>query len=199
MPNEHDESSATSPHHKTRKFLSMYRGTVADKKDPMKLGRVRIHIPGITPEEGGAWAFPINNVGAGAKQRGFFDQPSVGSDVVVWFEQGDIDHPYYGGGNFGTGEVPDEIAEGEVDEQDQFKVYETARWRLKFDDREGKQEAHLEDKLNGNVVELDGVNHAVRIKGAAVVFIESPAQITLQAPAIQLGNRTLTQNGKPIN
>lgn len=193
MPSEHDNPNV-------RKFLAMYRGVVVDNKDPDRLGRVRLRVPGVIPKEGSAWAYPIGAPGAGSAQRGWYVGPTIGTDVAVWFEQGDPDHPYYMGGNPGDGEVPPEVvAAADAEDATKVAVFETDRWRLKFDGTAGNEEFHILDKVTGDVFEIDGVAKGIRIKGTGVVFIESDGAITLTAPAITIGGRPVTQNGKPLN
>lgn len=198
MPSEHGETSGTTP---TRKFLGMYRGVVVDNEDPKKMGRCRIRIGGVYPNDGGPWAFPIGQPGAGSAARGIWAPPAVGSDVCVWFEQGDIDHPYFMGGNPGREEVPEEVRDGDTTPAEAVKVaaWETERWRIKLDSRDGRQEMHIQDKATGDVIELDGVKLGVRIKGTSAVLIESDVVVNVDAPEINLGGRRLTKNGKPIN
>jgi hypothetical protein len=193
MPNEHDLPG-------TRKLIGMYRGCVTDNLDPFKLGRCRITIPGLLPPEGGAWAFPIGGMGSGSPQRGQYDVPPIGSDVVVWFEQGDPDHPYYMGGNFGDDEVPPEVSDPDNDEEQATKVavWETERWRVKLDGRFGKSEFHIIDKVTNDVIEIDGVAAGIRIKSTGPLQITSVTAIALNAPSITINGRQLINNGKPV-
>ncbi len=48
-----------------RKFLGMYRGVVVNNKDPKKMGRCIVTVPGVLPSDGGAWAIPIGGIAAG--------------------------------------------------------------------------------------------------------------------------------------
>lgn len=193
MPDEHDGKGI--------KRLGMYRGVVVDNADPKKAGRCRISIPGITPDDGGAWAWPIGWAGAGGPQAGIYAPPTVvGSDVCVWFEMGDVEHPYYTGGNPGFAEVPPEVSDAETSPEDAPLVHawETPRWRIKIDSRPGHEEVHIRDKVSDDVLEIDGVNMGIRIKGTGAVVVECDGSITLRAPSINIGGRQLIQNGKPL-
>jgi hypothetical protein len=192
MPREHDA--------KGRKLLGMHRGVVVDNADPKKIGRCVIRIPGITSDDGGPWAFPIGMLGAGSNRRGQFAVPPIGADVAVWFEQGDPDSPFYAGGNPGIEEVPPEVADDATTPEEATKVaaWETERWRIKIDSRAGKEEFHVEDKISGDVLEIDGVNFGVRIKGTSVVEIIADGGIVLDAPSITIGGRTIVKNGSPV-
>ena len=181
-------------------LVGMYRGVVVDNIDKKRLGRCRIRIAGVTGDEGGAWAIPIGGAGAGSPQRGQYDVPPIGSDVSVWFEQGDVDHPYYQGGNAGAGQVPAEVTDAVDDEQaTKVAVWETERWRVKMDGRVGAGEFHIIDKVTGDVLEIDGVKAGIRIKATGMLQLEGQSEVAIiSAGDITIGGRTLVKNGKPI-
>lgn len=79
--------------HDTR-LLGMYVGYVTKRDDEEQLGRVRVCIPGVLEPES-AWAWPLGTSGGGSKDRGFFAVPEEGAEVAVFFNQGNIDAPYY--------------------------------------------------------------------------------------------------------
>ena len=196
MPDEHDGKGI--------KRLGMYRGVVRDNADPRKIGRCRVAVEGITPDDGGAWAYPIGWPGSGGggpgTPLGMYAPPPVDADVCVWFEMGDVERPFYTGGNPGVDEVPAEVSDPATSVEDAPLVHawETARWRIKIDGRPGHEECHIIDKVTGDTLEIDGVNYGVRVKGTSAVQITSLGSIVLKAPNIVIGDRTVVKNGKPI-
>src|SRR5215510_11727193 len=66
-------------------------GIVTDNKDPSKLGRVKIKIPILSDQDTTFWC-PIIMLGAG-KNRGWFFIPEKGDEVLVMFDQGDLNRP----------------------------------------------------------------------------------------------------------
>ena len=89
-------------------LTGFYRGIVEDRLDPEKLGRVRIRIFGVhtdvkikTPTEGVPteelpWAQPvISPVEGGVSGFGLWSVPLHGSQVLVYFEEGNMMHPRY--------------------------------------------------------------------------------------------------------
>lgn len=78
----------------TGEDLKMYWGTVVRIDDPEKLGRVRIHIPGLTHRETD-WAYPVGQAGAGSERHGAFTVPRLGSTVLVGFVLGDFEEPFF--------------------------------------------------------------------------------------------------------
>ena len=80
-------------------------GIVTDNKDPNKSGRVKVKYPVISHDDASFWA-PIVMMGAG-KNRGWFFIPEVNDEVLVLFEQGDVNRPQIVGALWGKDKTPD--------------------------------------------------------------------------------------------
>ena len=65
------------------RFFAVYEGTVFDRADPKKVGRVRVEIPGLMDNPASGWAWPIGMPGGGTAQQGMKWIPKVGAEVVV--------------------------------------------------------------------------------------------------------------------
>lgn len=194
-------------------YTGLYEGVVTDNVDPLKLGRVRIRIPGILDDPDSDWAFPMGMPGGGVSQRGFFDVPAIGSEVYVMFLGGDPDKPRFWTGHWGvrndTGsEVPtqarDALDENPAD-ADAIKVYETNSYVLVFDEREGQERFFVkrkrdiegvddEDLIGGNalMIELDATNGTCAISAPGGIFLRSLGLIDLDATVIQIAGRKVT-------
>jgi hypothetical protein len=85
----------------------LYRGSVLDTNDPLKLGRIKVNVFGLFDTIAAAnlpWAVPMQPVGSGAGAGyGIFSVPEVGSTVFVMFEGGDVYQPVY------IGSAPDGV------------------------------------------------------------------------------------------
>lgn len=173
-----------------------YEGPVVDNKDPRKLGRVRVNIPGYAEPTG--WAMPIGMPGAGGKKRGTWVIPPVGSEVGVFFKNGDPDHPRYLPGPVGEGEAPDEVDDSSVDEATEVYVLNMRRWKLVCDDRMGKARMAIEDKKTGDMYEIDGVRLGLKLKSTAAMSIECDGAVDIRGSSITLNGRRLAPNKKPI-
>jgi hypothetical protein len=78
---------------KTR-FYGVYRGVVADTRDPLTKNRIKVQVPQVLSNQVTSWAWPIvplNNGGAS------FTLPSVGDGVFIMFEGGDPSFPLWVG------------------------------------------------------------------------------------------------------
>jgi Type VI secretion system/phage-baseplate injector OB domain len=147
-------------------YYGLYTGIVLERDDPLKLGRVRVQIPGLV-DEGTAWALPLT-FGGGTKQRGAIFTPPLGAEVGVLFRMGDIDQPYYLGGNLGVGE---ELTG--TDGHPDAHAIETEHYVVLIDDRPESKSVTFLDKASGDCIQLNGVQRAITIKATSLVTIEA--------------------------
>jgi len=89
------EPTPTAP----ERHYGKYRGVVLNNIDPLQMGRVQVSVPAIGPIPT-SWAMPC--LPASGVNTGVFTVPQVGSGVWVEFEQGDVDHPIWVGGYWGS-------------------------------------------------------------------------------------------------
>lgn len=185
MANEFDESVDLH-------YVGFYNAVVVDNADPKKLGRVRFRIPGLI-EPAGAFAFPLG-IGGGAPQRGFYDPPDVGADIGVLFMQGDLEQPYYLGGHWGEPdsgiETPGPAASASAADAAKIKAYETKRYLTVWDNRSGKEEWFIRDKVTGDTIVLSAAE-GVRLSTKQKVVIDA-------AGSVEIGGSTVDLNGPGI-
>jgi hypothetical protein len=192
--------SSDKEQHEAR-YYGLYDGVVEDVADPQGLARIRVRVPGVLPG-GSAWAYPFGGPGAGAGQRGLVDVPSVGSAVGVMFLGGDPEHPRWCGGNWGKPqgetEVPTPFKAIAPADSDKVKAWETSRWLFTLDERKGQELMRLEDKVSGDFIAFDGHQFSGTMKFTTLLTLQVDGILDLKATQIQIGGRTLLQNGKPI-
>lgn len=140
--------------------FGMQIGVVVERKDPKKLGRVRIRIPGYC-EDRSAWAFPIGAPGGGSAQRGFKWVPPIGAEVAVWFRGGNIDDPRYMPAHWGIlddsgSEMPTASKDLSADDAPDVHSIEWAKYSIEIDEREGHESLIIRDKDSGDNIEFDG-------------------------------------------
>ena len=135
----------------------LYEGEVTRRDDPDGLGRVKVLIPGVVEPETPNWAWPAGAPGGGSAQRGTFEPPAVGANVLVLFKLGERDYPYYMTGPWGepagTSDVP---TNAEVEGADrQNAVTEDEEWRVERDSRSGGAKYLVRHKGSSLAVLLD--------------------------------------------
>jgi uncharacterized protein involved in type VI secretion and phage assembly len=86
-------------------YFGKYRGVVLNNIDPMQMARIQVQVPDVMGIGLSTWAMPC--VPVAGRQAGVFVLPAVGAGVWVEFEAGDMDHPIWVGGFWGSAaEVP---------------------------------------------------------------------------------------------
>lgn len=178
------------------RYDAAYQGTVVDTADPAGRGCVRVRVPGLHGEAGSVWAKPIGPMfGEGS---GFHAVPEVGSNVVVWFLQGDVDCPIYSPGIFtkpgGVSSAPESVQNGSPE-----KV--TLRWRdfeILFDGTPGSERLTITDEPGGSTIYLDRTTRdVVRTAGrdenqTVTRNLTVAIQTGSETRQIPLGGRTTT-------
>lgn len=182
--------------HDTR-LPGMYVGYVTDRKDPEGLGRVRVCIPGVL-EPNSAWAWPLGTCGGGFKDRGFFAVPEEGAEVAVFFNQGDVDAPYYLSAHWGKpggeSEVPEEAQKDPPDN----RVFATPTFRIELDESEGEKKLKLTNRKTGDYLVFDAEENTITLEGTTAITIRAVGAISLEAAQITIGGRAVRPIADPI-
>lgn len=161
-----------------RKYCGLYRGTVFDNADPLRMGRIQVIVPDVSNTIPTSWAMPC--VSVAGQQMGIFVLPPKGAGVWVQFEQGDPDFPVWIGGFWGSAaELPPEAYKGSSS-----IVLQTAGGNsIVISDQDGKGRVELKCK-SGASITLDDkkiflVNDPVN---------EKKATVTLEGTAVSINN-----------
>lgn len=179
----------------------LYIGQVVDRADPDQLGRVRVRIPGLI-EPASAWAFPLGTVGGGSDGRGFFAVPEVGAEVGVLFHQGDVDQPWYLPGHWGRPggktEIPDPVRGLSKEDTPKVRAFETRRFVLVFDDRDGQEGLRIADKISGDQIEFDGAAMGITIKATSALLLQADGLISIEGTTVMINGRLVLPTGGAI-
>lgn len=93
------------------RYDDKYAGLVADIKDPLLAGRIKVTVPAISEDFTTDWLLPaMDSAGPGS---GWYDPPPLNATVWVVFQEGDPEHGRYIGCSWsapdGVSEVPTEF------------------------------------------------------------------------------------------
>ncbi|PJF45064.1 MAG: type IV secretion protein Rhs [Phototrophicales bacterium] len=90
---------------------------VTNNEDPEQMGRVKVKYPWLDEQQESWWARVVTMGGGGT--RGFYILPEVGDEVLVAFEQGDVNQPYVIGNLYNGKDKPpaQTVASGKVKER----------------------------------------------------------------------------------
>jgi hypothetical protein len=184
------------------KFVGYYEGQVLENVDPERLGRIRFVIPGLVEPRSG-WTLPVGSPGAGSPARGLWCIPAIGSNVGIWFKEGDLDHPRYITGPWGD---PDGVLEtptfaNELAPADAIRVsgLQTDKWEIVLDDRPGVDRIRIAHReFPDNAITIDGTTQAIEISGTVAVQIRSVGVVNIQGLQVVINGRPVLPTAKPI-
>lgn len=182
-------------------------GVVTDNQDPEGLGRVRVRFPWLAEDAESTWS-RIATFMAGP-ERGAVFLPEVDDEVLVAFEQGDINFPYVIGALWSAQDTPPEAnADGannirlirsrsghelvfnDDDEGGRAKleIRTNAGHQIVLDDANGQEKLEIRDKTGNNFIEFDAAQNTVTIESAAtlkinaqMIEIEAGANLSIKA------------------
>lgn len=162
---------------------------VTDVNDPQQQGRVQLSYPWLADDHVSDWARTVQP-GAG-KDRGAMVVPEVGDEVLVAFEQGDLQRPYVLGGLYNGVDTP---RSGPVDLVDpgsgavnRRSVVSRRGHRLDLLDQDGRKEgislATADDKLR---LEFDATGTTITVHSDGKVTVEGTQGVVVDAATSDL-------------
>lgn len=182
---------------KSKRVYGVASGIVTNNQDPEGFGRVKIKFPWLEEESESDWV-KIASFMAG-KERGGVFLPEVDDEVLVAFEQGDINHPFVIGALWSQEDPPPETnADGKNNirkftsrsgheiifnddaegQQEKVEIHSKGGHCILLDDSTGQEKVVVKDKTGKNILKMDAVQNSVSI--------ESSTKISIQAPMIEI-------------
>lgn len=175
----HDSSSG--------KINSVVIGVVTDIVDPQKQGRVKVKYPWM-PKDGFSelssnWA-RLATPGAG-KDRGVFFTPEVDDEVLIAFEQGDVNYPYVVGALWNDKDTPP-TGQGQVVDMGSKKTNQRiVRSRsghvIIMDDTQGQEQLIIEDKTKKNSIIIDSKTNSMTIKTDGDLTLDAGGKLIVKS------------------
>lgn len=171
-------------------FPGVMMAIVTDNKDPKGLGRVRVTYPWREASDESYWARLAAPMAG--PDRGQFFLPEEGDEVLVAFENGDLEYPYVLGGLWnGKREPPEDNADGNNDlrtvrsrsghavtfddaESGGGVTIETAGGQvIELSDESGSESVSVTDGSGQNALTFDPNTGAVSLSGGGTLAIEA--------------------------
>jgi uncharacterized protein involved in type VI secretion and phage assembly len=190
-------------------------GIVVDNKDPGNLGRVRLNFPWLSDGDVTDWV-RVATLMAGSG-RGSYFIPEVEDEVLVAFDQGNIDQPYVIGSLWSSDAKPPEkngdkknnirqicsrsghkITLDDTKNQERMEIVTKGGHSIILDDSSGQEKLEIIDSTGDNSIKIDSAQNSIAIESkvklsikAKVIEIEASGTMTIKASSI------LTIEGKP--
>jgi phage protein D/phage baseplate assembly protein gpV len=165
-------------------------GIVTDNLDPEKLGRVKVKLPWLSNDHATDWVRVVS-VGGGAT-RGIAFVPEVNDEVLVGFEQGDINQAFVLGGLWNGKDAPpytqaEALKGGKVAQR---VIASRTGHKIILNDSDDKPSVTIVDK-SGNTIVLDSTANKLEITTKGDISVKTNANASVEAQ----GNLTLKATG----
>jgi phage protein D/phage baseplate assembly protein gpV len=149
---------------------------VTDNQDPENMGRVKVKYPTLSDTDSSYWA-RLATPSAG-NDRGFYFLPEVNDEVLVAFEQGDINLPYVIGSLWNG---KDKAPQSASDAKDKRMIKTRSGHIIILDDTSGSEKIIIKDKTGNNVVQIDSSSNELSIKMDGETKIKAKGKISLDS------------------
>ena len=169
------------------KIYGVAAGVVTNNKDEKKIGRIKLKFPWLSDNNETDWV-RIATFMAGS-ERGSFFLPEVGDEVLVAFEQGDLNHPYVIGALWNdTAKPPETNADG----KNNFRLIKSRSGHIiKLDDTAGNEKIEIVDKSNSNKIIIDTKDNKISIISNKDIEISAPSgKVTISGNEIEIKSTT---------
>ncbi|HII02545.1 TPA: phage tail protein [Methanosarcinaceae archaeon] len=156
---------------------------VTDNKDEEEQGRVKIKFPWMGDEAGEAWARLATLMGG--KDRGMVFYPEVDDEVLVVFEQGNINYPYVIGALWnGKDKPPEKNSDG----KNNIKMIKSRSGHtIIIDDKEGKEKIEIIDKSKKNKICIDSSKKKISMECEGDIELSAAkGKVSIKAKEIEI-------------
>jgi hypothetical protein len=175
-------------------IFGLYKGKIVNNQDPKQANRVQIYIPGIAEPSTG-WARPKGLFGS-AENFGIFGVPPEGSEVLVQFEAGDIDSPWYEI----PGPDPDDIPEEVKGIGTKFMI-SFGDLRMAFQQKPsglGSCKIYSSKLGDENYIEINGETNSITISSLTDLKLKATGAVEMVGGLVKIQGRNVSPGSKEI-
>ncbi|GGA02203.1 phage baseplate assembly protein V [Okeania sp. KiyG1] len=158
-------------------FNGVTIGIVTNNKDPEGLGRIKVKFPWLSENEESYWARILTPMAG--NDRGIYFLPEVDDEVLVAFEQGDMNVPYILGALWNGKDKPP--AKNDDGKNNQRMIKSRSGHQIILDDTKGKEQIIIQDKTGKNQILIDSKENNMNIKVEKDLTIETKGKIILKS------------------
>jgi phage protein D/phage baseplate assembly protein gpV len=152
-------------------------GIVTNNQDPDGLGRVKLKYPTLAGGVESWWARQVSPMAG--PERGFEFIPEVNDEVLVAFENEDINRPFVLGGLWNGKDKPPEasntlISGGKVQKR---IIRSRSGHTIILDDTDNSEKISIVDKTEENSIEIDSKNNSLKILAGSELEIQAGSKV----------------------
>lgn len=155
---------------------------VTNTNDPEKLGRVKVKLPWLSDDYESGWARTLQM--GGGKDRGTVVIPEINDEVLVAFEQGDLNHPYVLGGLFNKKDAPPagsvDLSQGKVNRRSWIS---RKGMKIEFIDTDGSEQIVVSTNKGDNKVVLAQTDKKIEIVSVGDINVTAKGNVAVSTTA----------------
>lgn len=172
------------------KIYGVMVGIVTNNKDPDKLGRVKVKIPRLSGDDESYWARVATFIAG--PERGAFFLPEPEDEVLVAFEQGDINIPYIVGSLWNGVDKPPET---NTDGENNIQVIKSRSGHIiRLTNKVGEEKIEIIDKTGNNFISIDTKDNKITISSDKDIALSAPkGKIAVEAKDIEIKSSASTK------
>jgi len=149
--------------------------TVTNNGDPKGLGRLKVKFPWLSDTYESGWARMMAPMAG--KGRGLYMLPEIDDEVLVMFEQGQVDHPYVLGALWnGVDTPPVANTDGENNVR---AITSRSGHTITLDDTSGAEKITISDSSGSETIVLDSAAGSLSIASDKKLTIQARGDISL--------------------
>ena len=170
MPGDHPASAA-----QRGRIYGVVVAVVTNNGDPGGLGRVKVKFPWLSDAYESDWARVMSPMAG--KGRGVLMLPEVDDEVLVMFEQGQVDHPYVIGALWNGVDTP---PLSNTDGQNNVRsITSRSGHTITLDDTPGAEKITISDGAGSETIVLDSASGSLSIASDKKLTIQAKGDIAL--------------------
>jgi len=164
-----------------QKITGVAAGIVTDNKDPENMGRVKVMVSRISGEDESNWA-RVCSFMAGNDRGGFF-LPEIDDEVLVAFENGNVDCPYVIGCLWnGKDALPKENSDDDI-----RLIKSRSGHLIILDDTDGAEKIEIKDGSGETMIAFETSDKKITIEsGQDIEISASNGKVTIDAKEIEI-------------
>lgn len=198
-----------------KKVLGVAIGIVTNNKDEKGLGKVKVKFPWLSDDNETDW-IRVSTFMAGPDMGSFF-LPNQGDEVLVAFEQGNLNCPYVIGALWnGKAKPPETNSDGknnirkiksksghelifnDEDQKEKIEIHTKAGHRIILDDTSGKEKVEISDQSGDNSILIDSAENSVTISSQKLSIKAQTIEIEAGGEMIIKSSGELTIQGSLV-
>lgn len=203
---------------RTTRISGVVSAIVTNNQDDEGLGRIKVMFPWLSEDNESDWAKVLSFM-AGNERGGYF-LPEVGDEVLVAFEQGNINFPYIIGALWNAEHPPPEsntdgnntirkitsrsgheiiFNDDQERGEEKIEIITNSGHKILMDDSTGNEKIEIMDKTGNNYIKIDSVQNSITVESSTslnikgqIISIEADASMEIKS------NGTLTIQGSVV-